>query len=183
MPARSSLREDHHDNEGRAAEDRGRLKRRDSRRATGLYPLAPAGERDAHRRRARAQERIARRIDQVAANPYGSHTKSLTNLPSRRAARVGSYRRLRKRGQDAGTPNVCLVLSADLISLWSTCGGEKKSFGQGIPALQTAGIFCASGGRLGSTFWTWGFGLAMAFHARGWYPTTPAVHPPPAAGE
>jgi mRNA-degrading endonuclease RelE of RelBE toxin-antitoxin system len=38
------------------------------------------------------QERIARWIDQIAANPYGLHTKPLTHLPGRRAARVGGYR-------------------------------------------------------------------------------------------
>ena len=38
------------------------------------------------------QERMARRIDQIAADPYGQHTKALTNLTGRRAARVGAYR-------------------------------------------------------------------------------------------
>jgi mRNA interferase RelE/StbE len=38
------------------------------------------------------QERMARRIDQIAADPYGPHTKPLTNLAGRRAARVGDYR-------------------------------------------------------------------------------------------
>ena len=35
---------------------------------------------------------MARRIDQIAADPYGPHTKPLTNLAGRRAARVGDYR-------------------------------------------------------------------------------------------
>ena len=38
------------------------------------------------------QERLAHRIDQIAADPYGPHTKPLTNLAGRRAARVGDYR-------------------------------------------------------------------------------------------
>ncbi len=38
------------------------------------------------------QERIARRIEQIATNPHGSQTKPLTNLSGRRAARVGGYR-------------------------------------------------------------------------------------------
>jgi mRNA interferase RelE/StbE len=38
------------------------------------------------------QERIARRIEQIAADPYGPHTKPLTDLAGRRAARVGDYR-------------------------------------------------------------------------------------------
>jgi mRNA interferase RelE/StbE len=38
------------------------------------------------------QERMAHRIDQIAADPYGPHTKPLTNLSGRRAARVGAYR-------------------------------------------------------------------------------------------
>jgi mRNA-degrading endonuclease RelE of RelBE toxin-antitoxin system len=35
---------------------------------------------------------MARRIDQIAADPYGPLTKPLTNLSGRRAARVGDYR-------------------------------------------------------------------------------------------
>ena len=38
------------------------------------------------------QERMARRIEQIAADPYGAHTKPLTNPAGRRAARVGDYR-------------------------------------------------------------------------------------------
>lgn len=40
----------------------------------------------------RAQERILRRLEQVAADPFGPHTKPLTGLPGRRAARVGDWR-------------------------------------------------------------------------------------------
>jgi mRNA-degrading endonuclease RelE of RelBE toxin-antitoxin system len=35
---------------------------------------------------------MADRIDQIAADPHGPHTKPLTNLVGRRAARVGGYR-------------------------------------------------------------------------------------------
>jgi mRNA interferase RelE/StbE len=38
------------------------------------------------------QERMARRIDQIAGDPYGPHSKPLTNLAGRRSARVGGYR-------------------------------------------------------------------------------------------
>ena len=38
------------------------------------------------------QERMARRIAQIATDPYGPYTKPLTNLAGCRAARVGGYR-------------------------------------------------------------------------------------------
>ena len=41
---------------------------------------------------ARTQQRILRRIDQIAAEPYGPHTIALTNAAGRRTARVGDYR-------------------------------------------------------------------------------------------
>lgn len=38
------------------------------------------------------QQRMLRRLEQVAANPYGSYTKPLAGPEGRRAARVGGWR-------------------------------------------------------------------------------------------
>lgn len=40
----------------------------------------------------RAQERVLRRLEQIAADPYGPHTKPLQAVAGRRAARVGGWR-------------------------------------------------------------------------------------------
>lgn len=38
------------------------------------------------------QQRILRRLQQIAEDPYGLHTKPLVNAAGRRAARVGDWR-------------------------------------------------------------------------------------------
>ncbi|MBI4491454.1 MAG: type II toxin-antitoxin system RelE/ParE family toxin [Chloroflexi bacterium] len=38
------------------------------------------------------QERMLRRLQQIAEDPYGPHTKPLEGLSGRRAARVGGWR-------------------------------------------------------------------------------------------
>ncbi len=54
------------------------------------------------RRLGRAEQlRMIRRTDQLADDPFGPHTKPLTNLPGRRAARVGGYRIVFTVDQDA----------------------------------------------------------------------------------
>ena len=40
----------------------------------------------------RTQQRFLQRLDQIASDPYGPHTKPLTDLEGRRAARVGGWR-------------------------------------------------------------------------------------------
>lgn len=52
------------------------------------------------------QERLARRIDQIAGDPYGQHTKPLTNLAGRRAARVGPYRIIFAVDDEAGLVSI-----------------------------------------------------------------------------
>lgn len=37
-------------------------------------------------------DRIVRRLDEIAADPFGPHTKLLTNAAGKRSSRVGNYR-------------------------------------------------------------------------------------------
>lgn len=39
-----------------------------------------------------AQARIVDRLEEIAQDPYGPYMKPLTNLPGKRASRVGGYR-------------------------------------------------------------------------------------------
>lgn len=55
------------------------------------------------------QERIARRVDQIATAPYGPHTKPLTNAPGRRAARVGGYRIIFAVDDEAHVVNISAI--------------------------------------------------------------------------
>ncbi len=41
---------------------------------------------------ARSQARILQRLDEIAADPYGPHTKPLTGVGGQRVARVGGWR-------------------------------------------------------------------------------------------
>jgi mRNA interferase RelE/StbE len=40
----------------------------------------------------RTRHRIVQRLDQIAGDPYGPHSKALTNVAGLRSARVGDYR-------------------------------------------------------------------------------------------
>ncbi len=54
--------------------------------------LSRQAERYLRRLRPSDQARLALRIDEIATDPFGPHTKPLSNLAGRRAARVGDYR-------------------------------------------------------------------------------------------
>ncbi|HEY8490046.1 MAG TPA: type II toxin-antitoxin system RelE/ParE family toxin [Dehalococcoidia bacterium] len=54
--------------------------------------IARQAERYVYRLPRPAQQRILRRLEQIAADPYGQHTKPLQGFPGRRAARVGGWR-------------------------------------------------------------------------------------------
>jgi mRNA-degrading endonuclease RelE of RelBE toxin-antitoxin system len=41
---------------------------------------------------ARTRRRIISRLQQIAEDPFGPHTKSLKNLAGRRSARIGGWR-------------------------------------------------------------------------------------------
>ncbi len=62
-----------------------------------------------HRLDPRARGRILRRLDQVAAEPYGPHTKPLTNAAGRRAARVGDWRIIFSVDDEARIVNVSVI--------------------------------------------------------------------------
>jgi mRNA-degrading endonuclease RelE of RelBE toxin-antitoxin system len=54
----------------------------------------------------RSRSRILGRLDQIVADPYGPHTKALTNDSGTRAARVGGWRILFTIGAEARTVTV-----------------------------------------------------------------------------
>ena len=58
------------------------------------------------RLRRQDQERIVRRLQQIAANPLGPYSKPLTNLLGHRSARVGGWRIILTLDHDQGLVNV-----------------------------------------------------------------------------
>ena len=58
------------------------------------YEVRVARQAEAYFRRldARTKERIVARLKQIAADPYGPHSKVLTNAGRQRASRVGDCR-------------------------------------------------------------------------------------------
>lgn len=57
----------------------------------------------------RLQERLLRRLEQIADDPFGPHTKPLTNAAGRRSARVGDYRIIFAVDVDARVVNVSAI--------------------------------------------------------------------------
>jgi mRNA-degrading endonuclease RelE of RelBE toxin-antitoxin system len=62
--------------------------------SAGGYEVRVARQAEAALRRydRRLQDRILARLAQIEADPFGPHTKPLTNTEGRRSARVGGYR-------------------------------------------------------------------------------------------
>lgn len=58
------------------------------------YKLRTARRADAYLRRLdpATERRIAERLEQIAADPYGMHSHVLTNVGGKRSSRVGEYR-------------------------------------------------------------------------------------------
>jgi mRNA interferase RelE/StbE len=57
----------------------------------------------------RTRDRILDRLDQIAGNPHGPHSKPLTNAAGRRSARVGGWRIIFSVDDEARIINVSVI--------------------------------------------------------------------------
>jgi mRNA interferase RelE/StbE len=75
------------------------------------YEVRVARQAEAYLRRLdrRAQGRLLRRLEQIAIDPFGPHTKSLTSAEGRRAARVGGWRIVFSVDEEARVVNVSAI--------------------------------------------------------------------------
>jgi mRNA interferase RelE/StbE len=75
------------------------------------YEVRLSGDAEAYLRRLdeATQERIRARLAQIAADPFGPHTKALTGVAGLRSARVGGYRVLFGVDRAAATVGVSVI--------------------------------------------------------------------------